>query len=287
MPPPRTFHMQVGKSITRSAIFPSRVCKTSTRWTPARPDDALAQPTRARCSPCQRAPAPAGTDELAGRLRCTPTAYGTPRAPAQGGVGGRRAPARRGGGRGTCGRLQRTPDQAANRRAPTPTSVAGSPASSRRARPACARWRRPGGRSAATWRLRMARARPRRTCSPRSSRWDFSPSARSNVGTGHLPVVQLPVPRRRAGQRGDRCTLHRGMTRGLLDVISPKTKLAAFVPRDPYAAGCLIELRGSCADQAAARLGIVREEPGPQGARPQASSPRDPVLDLRGTGDRA
>jgi predicted ArsR family transcriptional regulator len=48
------------------------------------------------------------------------------------------------------------------------------------------------------------------------------------------------------------CTLHRGMTRGLLESLSPKTKLAAFVPRDPYAAGCLIELRGELADQAAA-----------------------------------
>jgi predicted ArsR family transcriptional regulator len=48
------------------------------------------------------------------------------------------------------------------------------------------------------------------------------------------------------------CTLHRGMTRGLLDAISPQTKLAGFVPRDPYAAGCLIELRGELADQAVA-----------------------------------
>jgi predicted ArsR family transcriptional regulator len=50
------------------------------------------------------------------------------------------------------------------------------------------------------------------------------------------------------------CTLHRGMTRGLLDAVSPKTRLAAFVPRDPYVAGCLIELRGELADQAAARI---------------------------------
>jgi hypothetical protein len=49
------------------------------------------------------------------------------------------------------------------------------------------------------------------------------------------------------------CTLHRGMTRGLLDAVSPKTKLAAFVPRDPYAAGCEIELRGELADEAVAR----------------------------------
>lgn len=49
------------------------------------------------------------------------------------------------------------------------------------------------------------------------------------------------------------CGLHRGMTRGLLDAIDPKTKLAGFVPKDPYAAGCLIELRGRLAAEAAER----------------------------------
>jgi hypothetical protein len=39
------------------------------------------------------------------------------------------------------------------------------------------------------------------------------------------------------------CTLHRGITRGLLDRISPATEIAAFVPGDPETAGCLIELR--------------------------------------------
>jgi predicted ArsR family transcriptional regulator len=48
------------------------------------------------------------------------------------------------------------------------------------------------------------------------------------------------------------CALHRGMTRGLLDVIAPDTELAAFVPHDPYAAGCLVELRGGLAGEAAA-----------------------------------
>lgn len=38
------------------------------------------------------------------------------------------------------------------------------------------------------------------------------------------------------------CTLHRGITRGLLDVLLPDAELADFVPRDPDAAGCLIEL---------------------------------------------
>ncbi|MFL5878456.1 MAG: helix-turn-helix transcriptional regulator [Solirubrobacteraceae bacterium] len=52
------------------------------------------------------------------------------------------------------------------------------------------------------------------------------------------------------------CTLHRGMTRGLLDSLSPKTKLAGFVPRDPYTAGCLIEVQGELADEGVARLDL-------------------------------
>jgi predicted ArsR family transcriptional regulator len=45
------------------------------------------------------------------------------------------------------------------------------------------------------------------------------------------------------------CTLHRGITRGLLDAVTPDTKLTAFVPRDPYEAGCLVELRGPVAEE--------------------------------------
>ena len=48
------------------------------------------------------------------------------------------------------------------------------------------------------------------------------------------------------------CSLHRGITRGLLDALDPETELAAFVPKDPDAAGCLIELRGPMAARAAA-----------------------------------
>ena len=50
------------------------------------------------------------------------------------------------------------------------------------------------------------------------------------------------------------CTLHRGITRGLLDTIAPETKLAGFVPRDPDTAGCLIELRGELAGEAGAHV---------------------------------
>jgi predicted ArsR family transcriptional regulator len=47
------------------------------------------------------------------------------------------------------------------------------------------------------------------------------------------------------------CTLHRGITRGLLDVLDPAAKLADFVPRDPATAGCLIKLSGTSADSKA------------------------------------
>jgi predicted ArsR family transcriptional regulator len=46
------------------------------------------------------------------------------------------------------------------------------------------------------------------------------------------------------------CALHRGMTRGLLDAIAPDAELTAFVPRDPYDAGCLISLRGQVVEEA-------------------------------------
>jgi predicted ArsR family transcriptional regulator len=38
------------------------------------------------------------------------------------------------------------------------------------------------------------------------------------------------------------CTLHRGLTQGLLDRLDPAAALRAFVPRDPDEAGCVIEI---------------------------------------------
>lgn len=43
------------------------------------------------------------------------------------------------------------------------------------------------------------------------------------------------------------CGLHRGITLGLLDALDPATKLVGFLPKDPDTAGCLIELRGPMA----------------------------------------
>jgi predicted ArsR family transcriptional regulator len=38
------------------------------------------------------------------------------------------------------------------------------------------------------------------------------------------------------------CTLHRGLTQGLLDTLEPQAALRTFEPRDPEQAGCLIEI---------------------------------------------
>jgi predicted ArsR family transcriptional regulator len=40
------------------------------------------------------------------------------------------------------------------------------------------------------------------------------------------------------------CTLHRGLTRGLLDRLAPTATLARFVPHDPDHAGCEIDIDG-------------------------------------------
>jgi predicted ArsR family transcriptional regulator len=74
---------------------------------------------------------------------------------------------------------------------------------------------------------------------------------------GSLTYRLCNCPYRDAAQENREvvCTLHRGITRGLLDEISPATKLAAFVALDPYTAGCRIELRGELAREAIAATG--------------------------------
>ncbi len=49
------------------------------------------------------------------------------------------------------------------------------------------------------------------------------------------------------------CTLHKGITAGLLDVIAPESRLSGFEPHDPDTAGCLVEVTG--ADWASAANG--------------------------------
>ncbi len=70
------------------------------------------------------------------------------------------------------------------------------------------------------------------------------------------------------------CALHRGLTRGLLDEMSPQTKLSGFVPKDPYTAGCLIELKGPLADEAVQELNSPAPPRGPVPGRSPAGCDR-------------
>jgi predicted ArsR family transcriptional regulator len=77
---------------------------------------------------------------------------------------------------------------------------------------------------------------------------------REAVAGDRLTYVLRNCPYREAVRERQQvvCGLHRGITRGLLDTLDPETKLVGFVPKDPDAAGCLIELRGPMATDAAA-----------------------------------
>jgi predicted ArsR family transcriptional regulator len=80
--------------------------------------------------------------------------------------------------------------------------------------------------------------------------------ARTIDRDGKLDYTLANCPYREAVRENQTvvCALHRGLTRGLLDGISPNTKLTAFVPHDPDSAGCLIQLNGPLADEVAARV---------------------------------
>ncbi len=80
----------------------------------------------------------------------------------------------------------------------------------------------------------------------------FQPE-RAPVAGDRLTYVLRNCPYREAVRERQAlvCGLHRGLTRGLLDALDSKTKLVGFVPKDPDPAGCLIELRGRMAAEAA------------------------------------
>jgi predicted ArsR family transcriptional regulator len=99
----------------------------------------------------------------------------------------------------------------------------------------------------------------------------FQPRREPGAAAGGLTYRLCNCPYREAVRENQPvvCTLHRGITRGLLDVIAPETELAGFVPRDPDTAGCLIELRGGLAED--------RSAPRRNAGRPRAPRPlRDP-----------
>jgi predicted ArsR family transcriptional regulator len=78
----------------------------------------------------------------------------------------------------------------------------------------------------------------------------FQPRAQARTDK-HVTICLHNCPYRDAVRENQPviCTLHRGITRGLLDVMAPDAKLAGFEPHDPDDAGCLIKLTGMAAHQ--------------------------------------
>ena len=209
---------------------------------PARPDDALAQPTRARLfSLLGELRRPAGTEELADRLELHPNGVRVhlERLQEAGLVERERI-------RQTRGRPRDMWTIAAGAQpggdAPTGYEQLG-------------RWL---ARALSTSRtsVRTIEATGReigRELAPPSDRpsEDRMHAALASLGfqprrEGGLTYVLCNCPYRDAARESPEvvCGLHRGMTRGLLDVIAPTTRLARFTPNDPDQAGCRIELAG-------------------------------------------
>jgi predicted ArsR family transcriptional regulator len=102
------------------------------------------------------------------------------------------------------------------------------------------------------------RASPQDTMQDVLSALGFMPHAKRGAG-GALSFCLGNCPYRDAVKQSQEvvCTLHRGMTQGLLDIVAPTASLQNFVPRDPDLAGCLIELSGVPEPAAGTRIGPI------------------------------
>jgi len=69
---------------------------------------------------------------------------------------------------------------------------------------------------------------------------------RHDTGPGAATYRLCNCPYRDAARAAPEvvCTLHRGLTRGLLERLDPSSHLTAFVPDDPDRAGCRIDVAG-------------------------------------------
>jgi predicted ArsR family transcriptional regulator len=80
----------------------------------------------------------------------------------------------------------------------------------------------------------------------------FQPRARiDDDGTLVVCLENCPYRDAVAVNQQAICTLHRGVTRGLLDVLQPSARLVNFEPHDPVDAGCAVEIAGFPMESAA------------------------------------
>jgi predicted ArsR family transcriptional regulator len=70
----------------------------------------------------------------------------------------------------------------------------------------------------------------------------FAPRREALDGGARYVLGNCPYRDAVAQNQAAVCSLHRGITAGLLDRLDPAARLADFVAKDPYAAGCVIDV---------------------------------------------
>jgi len=212
-----------------------------------RPDDVLAQPSRARLFAHLAALGrPAGTNELAAELGLHPSGVRVhlERLRAAGLIARERVPQ-------TLGRPRDgwsiAPDaRPSGEPRDAYTLLAGWLARSIPARPGRLREVERAGRELGR-ELQPARGRgaAEESMGRALTALGFAPQRRSAT-SGRVVFRVGNCPYREAVRANQPvvCALHRGLTLGLLDELNPAARLTDFVPKDPDRAGCLIEVEG-------------------------------------------
>jgi predicted ArsR family transcriptional regulator len=73
----------------------------------------------------------------------------------------------------------------------------------------------------------------------------FAPSCEPSAAGHRFVLGNCPYRDAVRANQPAICTLHRGLTAGLLERVDPGAKLVGFVSRDPDAAGCLVDVEGT------------------------------------------
>ena len=223
---------------------------------PARLDDPLAQPTRARLFAvlCELR-RPASTEELAERLELHPNGIRVHlyRLREQGMVARERDRQPRGRPRDMW---LISPDAAPAARPPTAYAQLGRwLARAIGAKPTSLGKIESAGRQIGHELAPEPHGAPEASLHAALAALGFQPRRESHQ-PGRLTYRLCNCPYREAAGENPEvvCALHRGITHGLLDELDATSRLTAFVPHDPAQAGCLVEISGSLAAEGLERL---------------------------------
>jgi len=209
------------------------------------PDDVLRQPTRARLFALLRELArPVATEELAGRLGLHRSGIRVhlERLQAAGMVDRHRLPQPR--GRPRDGWSISAEAQPGGERPDAYRELAGWLAASVPARPVRLRELEAAGRRLGRQLTADTSALPlEQRLHAAFAALGFQPRGQP-AAPGRMSFALGNCPYRTAVRANQPaiCTLHRGLTQGLLDTLAPHAALRTFEPRDPDRAGCLIEI---------------------------------------------